>query len=146
MRDCWNADPDKRPHFSEISDVIGNYLDESVKQHYIDVNEPYMEMNKKMKVLHYSNVEKLSLEESQNPYVNSKVEDISQPYDVPGVCRSIYNESVPAEPMEVVPMIQLDSYPDNCYLSETNNKSDALQVNATNTIDYLQMKMCDEAS
>lgn len=38
MRDCWNADPDKRPHFDEISEMIGDCLDESVKQVYSNLN------------------------------------------------------------------------------------------------------------
>lgn len=109
-----------------------------------------MEMNRKIETRHYSNVERsgstcnVSTEEAPDPYVNSRVKDTSQPYDIPGVCRSIYNHPVPAEPMEVVPMIQLDSFIENSDEKEHNLKAnELLQVNPANAIDYLQMKMTD---
>lgn len=104
-----------------------------------------MEMNNKMKAPHYSNVERSTNGEIQNLYVNSKALEDSLQYDVPIVCRSIYNEPVPAEAMEVVPMIQLESYTNTTELEETKNKcSGHLQVQGENTIDYLQMKMSHE--
>ena len=106
-----------------------------------------MEMNNKMKTPNYTNVDRSNTGEVQNLYVNSKALEDSLQYDVPRVCRSIYDETVPIEPMEVVPMIQLETYPNETDLKEAKNISARhLEVKAENTIDYLQMKMSSEST
>lgn len=42
---CWTDRPILRPSFSELVDSIGDLLGESVKQHYMDLNTPYLHMN-----------------------------------------------------------------------------------------------------
>ncbi|XP_051172490.1 vascular endothelial growth factor receptor 1-like isoform X2 [Leptopilina boulardi] len=42
---CWTVRPILRPSFSELVNLIGDLLGESVKQHYMDLNTPYMDMN-----------------------------------------------------------------------------------------------------
>lgn len=32
MLQCWNSNPNQRPDFSEIADIIGNLLDDKTKK------------------------------------------------------------------------------------------------------------------
>lgn len=45
MQECWSTQPDLRPDFTSLSQRIGYLLEESVKQYYVDLNEPYQLMN-----------------------------------------------------------------------------------------------------
>lgn len=45
MLNCWNFNPTSRPSFSKLVELIGNLLEESVRNHYIDLNDPYLRMN-----------------------------------------------------------------------------------------------------
>ena len=45
MIDCWQHDPTKRPDFTVLSEVLGEQLDVSVRRHYIDLNDAYVESN-----------------------------------------------------------------------------------------------------
>nr|XP_033203848.1 vascular endothelial growth factor receptor 1 isoform X1 [Bombus vancouverensis nearcticus] len=45
MLQCWKAKPTLRPSFTELVQGIGELLEESVKAHYISLNDPYMDMN-----------------------------------------------------------------------------------------------------
>ncbi|XP_043527965.1 vascular endothelial growth factor receptor 1 isoform X2 [Frieseomelitta varia] len=45
MLQCWKAKPTLRPSFTELVQSIGDLLEESVKAHYISLNDPYMDMN-----------------------------------------------------------------------------------------------------
>ncbi|XP_020711050.2 vascular endothelial growth factor receptor 1-like isoform X1 [Athalia rosae] len=45
MLRCWKAKPSLRPTFSELVDTIGNLLNQNVKEHYFELNNPYLEMN-----------------------------------------------------------------------------------------------------
>ena len=45
MTRCWSEDPETRPEFKELTDVIGNILESSVRLHYVDLNDPYQQMN-----------------------------------------------------------------------------------------------------
>nr|XP_033321453.1 vascular endothelial growth factor receptor 1-like [Megalopta genalis] len=45
MRQCWKAKPTLRPSFTELVDSIGNLLEDSVRAHYIQLNDPYLDMN-----------------------------------------------------------------------------------------------------
>ncbi|XP_064636645.1 vascular endothelial growth factor receptor 1-like isoform X2 [Lineus longissimus] len=42
MRDCWQAEPEDRPNFSELAERLGSLLENKVKTHYIDLNTPYL--------------------------------------------------------------------------------------------------------
>ncbi|KZC11067.1 Vascular endothelial growth factor receptor 3, partial [Dufourea novaeangliae] len=48
MLQCWKAKPTVRPSFTELVDSIGDLLEESVKAHYVSLNDPYMDMNTTM--------------------------------------------------------------------------------------------------
>lgn len=45
MQNCWQSQPNRRPSFEDLSDKIGAMLEETVKTHYIDLNDPYLMMN-----------------------------------------------------------------------------------------------------
>ncbi|XP_008191844.1 vascular endothelial growth factor receptor 1 isoform X1 [Tribolium castaneum] len=45
MSDCWHAKPLLRPTFSKLSERIGSLLEDTVRRHYIDLNDPYLVMN-----------------------------------------------------------------------------------------------------
>ncbi|XP_019866136.2 vascular endothelial growth factor receptor 1 isoform X3 [Aethina tumida] len=45
MYDCWMSKPTDRPTFSQLEEDIGALLEDSMKQHYVALNDPYMEMN-----------------------------------------------------------------------------------------------------
>ncbi|XP_059619407.1 vascular endothelial growth factor receptor 1 isoform X2 [Phlebotomus argentipes] len=45
MLQCWCANPESRPLFSDLETRLSNMLQESVRSHYVDLNEPYLQMN-----------------------------------------------------------------------------------------------------
>ncbi|XP_055681384.1 platelet-derived growth factor receptor alpha-like isoform X2 [Lutzomyia longipalpis] len=45
MLQCWCANPESRPLFSDLEKRLSSMLQESVKNHYLDLNEPYLQMN-----------------------------------------------------------------------------------------------------
>lgn len=45
LEQCWNLDPTSRPDFKNIGDVIGRQMEASVINYYIELNNPYTEMN-----------------------------------------------------------------------------------------------------
>lgn len=45
MLDCWLAKPLFRPSFNKLSERIGSLLEDTVRKHYIDLNDPYLVMN-----------------------------------------------------------------------------------------------------
>ncbi|KZC11866.1 Vascular endothelial growth factor receptor kdr-like [Dufourea novaeangliae] len=48
MNQCWTAKPTLRPNFMELVESIGDLLEESVKAHYVSLNNPYMTLNTTM--------------------------------------------------------------------------------------------------
>lgn len=45
MLSCWCANPESRPLFHSLEKSIGKLLENSVAEHYIDLNEPYLKSN-----------------------------------------------------------------------------------------------------
>lgn len=45
MSHCWRANPNERPHFSEIEEIIGYHLETSISSYYLDLNIPYTKLN-----------------------------------------------------------------------------------------------------
>ena len=45
MLSCWCLVPEKRPKFNELEKNIAKILGEIKSEHYIDLNEPYLEAN-----------------------------------------------------------------------------------------------------
>ncbi|XP_078051842.1 platelet-derived growth factor receptor alpha-like [Augochlora pura] len=46
MCQCWEVQPSLRPNFTQLADSVGNLLEGNVKAHYIELNAPYMDMNR----------------------------------------------------------------------------------------------------
>ena len=42
---CWETDPANRPTFAQLEHMLGELMDESVRNYYIDMNEPYHRRN-----------------------------------------------------------------------------------------------------
>nr|XP_016943226.1 vascular endothelial growth factor receptor 1 isoform X4 [Drosophila suzukii] len=45
MLECWRKNPESRPLFPELEQRFGNMLGEDVANHYLDLNNPYMQSN-----------------------------------------------------------------------------------------------------
>ncbi|KAJ6633342.1 Platelet-derived growth factor receptor alpha, partial [Pseudolycoriella hygida] len=45
MLHCWNANPESRPLFNALEKRLGKLLESGVAEHYIDLNEPYLQIN-----------------------------------------------------------------------------------------------------
>lgn len=41
MLQTWDEDPDKRPSFSQLVSTMGDFLEQNVKQYYLDLSSPY---------------------------------------------------------------------------------------------------------
>ncbi|XP_063227946.1 vascular endothelial growth factor receptor 1-like [Bacillus rossius redtenbacheri] len=46
MLNCWDAEPTRRPTFTKLVEEFGAMLENSVREHYVDLNDPYIAMNK----------------------------------------------------------------------------------------------------
>lgn len=45
MLQCWSANATSRPDFGELTKSLGKLLENGVAEHYIDLNEPYVQVN-----------------------------------------------------------------------------------------------------
>ncbi|CAH1128807.1 unnamed protein product [Ceutorhynchus assimilis] len=45
MLECWNVKALARPSFTKLAEKIGVLLEDSVRKHYVDLNDPYLKMN-----------------------------------------------------------------------------------------------------
>ncbi|CAH1182641.1 unnamed protein product [Phyllotreta striolata] len=48
MTKCWSVKPTTRPSFTKLTEKIGTLLEDTLRKHYIDLNDPYLAMNTKM--------------------------------------------------------------------------------------------------
>ncbi|GFG30459.1 hypothetical protein Cfor_06906 [Coptotermes formosanus] len=83
MMKCWQTRPVSRPSFGDLAEKLGNMLEESVKRHYIDLNEPYTDMNAQwmqglqndylsmMNSPSYGNMVSPTVDDNDHEYVNS---------------------------------------------------------------------------
>ncbi|XP_076382319.1 vascular endothelial growth factor receptor 1 [Megalopta genalis] len=46
MCQCWKEKPSLRPSFTELVESVGHLLEDNVKAHYIELNAPYLDMNR----------------------------------------------------------------------------------------------------
>ncbi|GIX95041.1 vascular endothelial growth factor receptor 2 [Caerostris extrusa] len=135
MQDCWQDNPDDRPEFSQLSDTLGGLIETGVKQHYIDLNAPYLEMNNKMQNHTYLNLPDDEGRSSPTRLYMNSVTNSSFFYDtVPPVKRSVSDEAESKETLEDVPMIQLDTIKENQYEKNAQHEDHCLPPS-----DYLKM-------
>ncbi|CAL1269807.1 unnamed protein product [Larinioides sclopetarius] len=135
MRDCWLANPDDRPDFSQIADTLGGLMEAGVKQHYMDLNAPYLEMNNKMLTHNYSNMPSDECQITPTRlYMNSDTSNSFLYDNLPPIHRPVLDASIQDDVLEDIPMIQLD-------IIEERQKGNDLKYekNCTHTSDYLQM-------
>ncbi|XP_047522609.1 vascular endothelial growth factor receptor 1 isoform X1 [Pieris napi] len=45
MLKCWEKKPTMRPSFSELQVILGSFLEDNVRNHYVDLNAMYMDIN-----------------------------------------------------------------------------------------------------
>ena len=45
MSDCWNANPEKRPTFSRLSELLGKMLEEQNPSKYLNLDVPFLELD-----------------------------------------------------------------------------------------------------
>ena len=48
MSNCWKADPNERPTFRQLEEIIVGQLESSVTSSYLNMNEIYVKLNKEM--------------------------------------------------------------------------------------------------
>jgi FMS-like tyrosine kinase 1 len=87
MMQCWQTPPVSRPSFGDLAEKLGNMLEESVKRHYIDLNEPYTDMNAQwlqgqqndylsmMNSPSYGNMVSPTADDDDHDYVNSPLRE-----------------------------------------------------------------------
>ncbi|XP_032511632.2 vascular endothelial growth factor receptor 1 isoform X2 [Danaus plexippus] len=47
MLRCWEQKPTARPNFSQLQEILGSFLEDNVRNHYVDLNSAYMDLNVK---------------------------------------------------------------------------------------------------
>ncbi|KAF5277866.1 hypothetical protein FQA39_LY06018 [Lamprigera yunnana] len=118
MCDCWHPKPLSRPTFTKLANKIGLMLEDSVRQHYVDLNDPYLVMNTQrleagqsdyLAMLSPPDFEHLS---SPNHYVNNDIRpDVSPaPVETPGyLCMKSTNIFSPRDNPETVFNFNIDN-------------------------------------
>ncbi|CAK1551856.1 unnamed protein product [Leptosia nina] len=48
MLKCWEQKPTARPSFSELQQMLGTFLEDNVRNHYVDLNAAYTDLNIKV--------------------------------------------------------------------------------------------------
>ncbi|XP_045763363.1 vascular endothelial growth factor receptor 1 isoform X3 [Maniola jurtina] len=47
MMRCWEQKPTARPNFSQLQEILGSFLEDNVRNHYVDLNSVFMDSNVK---------------------------------------------------------------------------------------------------
>ena len=45
MQQCWQVEPAERPDFNGLEQSLSAHLDESVREHYLQLDEPHLQAN-----------------------------------------------------------------------------------------------------
>lgn len=150
MLECWSLAPQSRPLFPALEERLRGLLHSGVAEHYIDLNEPYLQMNAeqfsndavdylpsmaspdvmapKPPATHYVNVgapDYLKMSPSHNPNINSPLSDDQSGHFQFPVLSSTTNESPNSRNRlrqpEEIPMLKRS----NQSISATDSESDS---------------------
>lgn len=110
MQSCWQAEPKERPDFSALVTKLGDLLQASVRDYYMSLNEPYMNINQLIK----NNNDYLSMENKpEADYLDMKSDDENYintknrvPVDAPTNYANVTGGD--AGSIELAPMIRRD--------------------------------------
>lgn len=73
---CWTGDANQRPTFQELEDILNTTIDDSVKRHFIELDEPFQRRNYSKMTMQQprSEVESQGKQtSSSNDYINVNV-------------------------------------------------------------------------
>uniref|UniRef100_T1KQW4 receptor protein-tyrosine kinase n=2 Tax=Tetranychus urticae TaxID=32264 RepID=T1KQW4_TETUR len=117
MNDCWHSNPANRPNFTQLANRLGSLIEDSVRNYYLELNNPYQEANKAMITDEDAGEEinYLAMNGPCDDYENMSPMDrpSSDPFDHYDELNSIRPlQKAHTSPMEIVPMIHFDSYED----------------------------------
>ena len=45
MAKCWEMDPNERPTFSQLEEIISGQMESSVSSYYCNLNDPFKKLN-----------------------------------------------------------------------------------------------------
>jgi len=48
MINCWKTKPNERPTFHQLEEVLGGYLEGTVRSRFVNMDEPYVKLNEEM--------------------------------------------------------------------------------------------------
>ncbi|XP_075217660.1 platelet-derived growth factor receptor alpha-like isoform X2 [Lycorma delicatula] len=104
MLDCWQERPSMRPSFTGLAEKLGDMLEDSVRKHYVDLNDPFLKEN----VGFLSQQDYLSMLSSPT-YVNLNRENDGTPNPAtPGyVCMKQRKKTDAQEETELRPMLNI---------------------------------------
>lgn len=126
MSNCWEADSERRPNFTQLSNRLGLLIEESVRDYYLELNNPYQEKNKLFQEEEENYLQMSSCGDNPAEYeyanMNAIMNPPNEPYDAIGKISSSR-----VAPMEVVPMIHFDTYNDND--NDNRNEESYLNMN-----------------
>ncbi|XP_035226687.1 vascular endothelial growth factor receptor 3-like [Stegodyphus dumicola] len=146
MKNCWLDDPNQRPDFTYLAENIGTLLESSVRKYYVELNTPYQVMNEELlnnneylQMTGTTNEEYTNMIDAPNSEERIQYLNPLTTYDNVTSVRPVGNGPIPKAPMEVVPMIQLDSLSEpwdqkskaRILSSETSCDEDMLNVTDT---------------
>ncbi|XP_075234261.1 vascular endothelial growth factor receptor kdr-like [Lycorma delicatula] len=102
MLDCWQERPSMRPSFTGLAEKLGDMLEDSVRKHYVDLNDPFLKENAEF----LSQQDYLSMLSSPT-YVNLNRENDGTPNPAtPGyVCMKQRKKTDAQEETELRPML-----------------------------------------
>lgn len=134
MQQCWNVNPLSRPSFTRLAEKLGLMIESNVRNYYLDLNTPYQETNKlfqedgnylEMNVRSTSSstdYQCMNVTSSDSRLVLQL--DPTANYDSVSSIRPV-NGGLPVSkvPLEVVPMINFESYDKRLSENYLNMKS-----------------------
>ncbi|XP_066998855.2 platelet-derived growth factor receptor alpha [Anabrus simplex] len=119
MSKCWLTNPNDRPSFTHLAESMGSFLDSTIRNHYISLNDPYVRMNQQwqqnrsdylnmLNVPTYNNLVS-PLNDESHIYVNSPLSADSSDLNNTDGDSGYLNMSRPTSPFMTTPELSLPS-------------------------------------